>query len=306
VGLKGVRIQAIVRELEGEKIDILKYDNDARTFIKNAMSPAEIAQIVIMDEGKRQALAIVPESQLSLAIGKQGLNVRLANRLVDWNIDVKTLAQFQAMDISSEHRRAASALFGDADDYEEEISRMLELPGVDIAVAEILRANGIELIQDFLEYDDERLLSIPGITQSHIDVLRSLIEEFEFVEDEVAVDAEAVAGAGADAEAVAEADGQAALGDGQLGPADELSPVSPPADEAVPETAAADETARSGDTAVSDETVVSDETAVSEETVMSDEADDDVYECPECGAAITTDMTVCPKCGIGLSFEYED
>ena len=90
VGLRGVRIQAIVRELEGEKIDILKYDVDPRQFIRNALSPAEVNQVILLDEAKRQALAVVPENQLSLAIGKQGLNVRLANRLADWNIDVKT------------------------------------------------------------------------------------------------------------------------------------------------------------------------------------------------------------------------
>ena len=90
VGLKGVRIQAVIRELEGEKIDILKYDADPREFIKNALSPAEVTGVIILDENKRQALAIVPESQFSLALGKQGFNVRLANRLVDWNIDVKT------------------------------------------------------------------------------------------------------------------------------------------------------------------------------------------------------------------------
>ncbi len=95
VGLKGVRIQSVIRELEGEKIDILKYDADPCEFIKNALSPAEVTGVVILDEEKRQALAVVSESQFSLAIGKQGLNVRLADRLVDWNIDVKTEDQYE-------------------------------------------------------------------------------------------------------------------------------------------------------------------------------------------------------------------
>jgi N utilization substance protein A len=80
VGLKGVRIQSIIRELEGEKVDVLKYDVDPRRFIKNALLPAEVEDVYILDESKRAALAVVPDSQLSLAIGKQGLNVRLANR----------------------------------------------------------------------------------------------------------------------------------------------------------------------------------------------------------------------------------
>ena len=123
-----MRIQSVIRELEGEKIDILKFDPDPRRFIKNALSPAEVRDVVILDEGKRQALAVVPESQLSLAIGKQGLNVRLANRLVDWNIDVKTEEQYSGMDITSESKRAVSELFSDADQYEEEITRIAELP----------------------------------------------------------------------------------------------------------------------------------------------------------------------------------
>ena len=96
--------------MEGEKIDVLKYDTDPTVYIKNALSPAEVQQVYILDEAKRQALAVVSDSQLSLAIGKQGLNVRLANRLVDWNIDVKTESQFQEMDIF-ETKKAVSDLW---------------------------------------------------------------------------------------------------------------------------------------------------------------------------------------------------
>jgi N utilization substance protein A len=238
VGLKGVRIQSVIRELEGEKIDILKYDPDPRRFIKNALSPAEVRDVVILDEAKRQALAIVPESQLSLAIGKQGLNVRLANRLVDWSIDVKTEMQYADMDISSESKRAVSELFGD-DQYEEEIARVSELPGVDQDAAKALMENGVEYIEDFLALTEEQLAGLRGITAEQLESLRSLIdenveivEEGDYAEEEVS------------AEALAEA----------------------------PE----------------------------------EEAEIEEFDCPECGAKITVDMTVCPNCGIGLSFEYED
>ena len=100
VGLKGSRIQNVIQELLGEKIDVLKYDPDPTVFIKNALSPAEVSRVVILDEDKRQALALVPDSQFSLAIGKQGQNVRLANRLCDWNIDVKTEDQAADMNLS--------------------------------------------------------------------------------------------------------------------------------------------------------------------------------------------------------------
>jgi N utilization substance protein A len=236
VGLKGVRIQAVIRELEGEKVDILKFDPDAKRFIKNALSPAEVRDVIILDEGKHQALAVVADSQLSLAIGKQGLNVRLANRLVDWNIDVKTEAQFAEMDIASESRRAVSELFGDS----EEISKISELPGISKETAEGLLKNNIEFIEDFLSLSEEAISNLEGINAAQIDELRRLIEEYvEIVEDE---------------EPVEETEG--------TGPAEE-------------------------------------------ETAEEEDAPEE-YECPECGARITVDMTNCPNCGIGLSFEYEE
>ncbi|MDR2795464.1 MAG: transcription termination factor NusA [Spirochaetaceae bacterium] len=176
VGLKGVRIQSIIRELEGEKIDVLKYDPDPQRFIKNALSPAEVREVIILDEGRHRALAIVSESQLSLAIGKQGLNVRLANRLVDWEIDVKTLSQFEEMGITSEPRAAASRLFGEGE-YEDEISTISELPGVDETVAALLAQNDIEYIEDFINTDDEKLLEIEGLKKEQLDALRNLIDE---------------------------------------------------------------------------------------------------------------------------------
>jgi len=234
VGLKGVRIQAVIKELEGEKIDILKYDPDPRRFIKNALSPAEVREVIILDEGKHQALAVVSDSMLSLAIGKQGLNVRLANRLVDWNIDVKTESQFAEMDIAAESRRAVSELFGDAEGYDDEISRISELPGVDSFIAKTLLDNGIDFIEDFLGLAQEEL-EAKGLTPEQLDGLRKLIEEYvEIVEEEEQFE----------------------------------------------------------------------ETQESEESEETAEADE--YECPECGAKITVEMTTCPSCGIGLSFEYEE
>jgi len=237
VGLKGVRIQAVIKELEGEKIDILKYDPDPTKFIKNALSPAEVRHVIIMDESKHQALAIVNDSMLSLAIGKQGLNVRLANRLVDWNIDVKTESQFAEMDIKAETRRAVSELFGDTEDIDDEISRISELPGVDGRIAQLLLDNGIDFIEDYLALSQDELES-KGLSSAELDGLRKLIDEYvEIVEDD----------------AYEEEEGEKES-----------------------------------------------EEAEEEETEVEE------YECPECGAKITVDMTTCPSCGIGLSFEYED
>jgi N utilization substance protein A len=253
VGLKGVRIQAVIRELEGEKIDILKYDPDPRRFIKNALSPAEVRDVVILDEGKHQALAVVNDSQLSLAIGKQGLNVRLANRLVDWNIDVKTDVQFEEMDIASESRRAVSELFGDAESYGEELSRISELPGVDPQVAAALLENNIDFIEDFLALSEEELGGLKGLSGEQLSALRQLIEEYVEVVEE---------------------------GEEEGGYFDEE-----PGEDAVEE--------------------AGEEEPVPPRAEAEVEAEE-VYECPECGAKITVDMTNCPQCGIGLSFEYEE
>ncbi len=185
VGLKGVRIQAIVRELEGEKIDILKYDSDTISFIRNALSPAEVQDIVVLDGGKRQALAIVPEQQLSLAIGKQGLNVRLANRLVDWNIDVKTEAQFSEMDVSLEISRAASDLFSGITDNDEEITRIGELPDIPERLVSLLKENGIELIETLISLTNDELRSLTGLTPSDVEQIQKIIEDnVEIIESE--------------------------------------------------------------------------------------------------------------------------
>ena len=254
VGLKGVRIQAVIRELEGEKIDILRYDPDPRVFIKNALSPAEVTGVVILDEEKRQALAVVPESQFSLAIGKQGLNVRLANRLADWNIDVKTEEQYEDFDqLLAESRKAARDLFNESDEEVYEIASLAELPGADQKTVEVLAAHGISDIQDFITAKEEgKLADMEDLSQESIDEIGALIDQtVEFVEDGTAEGAENS------------------------------------------ETAAAQAGASENESAEN-------------EAAPSGEADEEVYECPECGAKITTDMTNCPNCGIGLSFEYED
>ena len=185
VGLKGVRIQNVIRELSNEKIDVRRYDEDPAEFIKNALSPAQVERVVIMDAEKRQALAIVEESQFSLAIGRQGQNVRLANRLCDWNIDVKTIEQAQDIDFSSVTTVAtARNLFNDEEEYDE-ITTVAELPGVDAEVAALLKANGIEQIQDFVDAYENNSIHIENVTKEQLDAINNLINDnVEFVEEE--------------------------------------------------------------------------------------------------------------------------
>ena len=185
VGLKGVRIQNVIRELLNEKIDVLKWDSDPTVFIKNALSPAQVQRVLITDAEKRQALAIVEESQFSLAIGRQGQNVRLANKLCDWNIDVKTVEQAAELDLSAFNTvQSAHALFNDDVTYDE-ITTVAELPGVDAHVAELLKANGIEQIEQFVEGFDAGTISIDGISQDELEKVNKLISEnVEFVDEE--------------------------------------------------------------------------------------------------------------------------
>ena len=186
VGLKGVRIQNVIRELLNEKIDVLKYDPDPVVFIKNALSPAQVERVIIMDNDKRQALAIVEDSQFSLAIGRQGQNVRLANRLCDWNIDVKTIEQAEEMDLSAVSTvQNARNLFSDNEESYDEITTVAELPGVDAEVAKLLKDNGIEEIQDFVEAYDNKSINIEGVSQEALDKVNALItENVEFVEED--------------------------------------------------------------------------------------------------------------------------
>ena len=188
VGTKGVRIQNVIRELLGEKIDVLRYDADPAVFIQNALSPAQVNRVVILDAEKKQALAIVDDSQFSLAIGKQGQNVRLANRLCDWHIDVKTEEQCAGMDFSDKATTlAARNLFKDEPaEADEEITTVAELPGVSETSAEILKANGIQDIVKFIEaYDNKSVEQIEGLSKEEIESIYALIKEnVEFVEEQ--------------------------------------------------------------------------------------------------------------------------
>lgn len=116
IGARGSRIQAVVNELRGEKIDVIRWSPDPANYISNALSPARVDAVRLMDPEERQAHVLVPEDQLSLAIGKEGQNVRLAARLTGWKIDIKDVAKYDqaaedaAMSEILEQRRAAQAV----------------------------------------------------------------------------------------------------------------------------------------------------------------------------------------------------
>src|SRR5258708_26898042 len=122
VGMRGSRVQAVVGELQGEKIDIIPWSGDPATFVVNALAPAEVAKVVL-DEEQRRIAVVVPDEQLSLAIGRRGQNVRLASMLTGWDIDIMTEAE--ESERRTEEFRTRSALFIEALDVDDVIAHLL-------------------------------------------------------------------------------------------------------------------------------------------------------------------------------------
>ena len=143
VGMRGSRVQSVVQELRGEKIDIIPYTEDAAKFVSSALSPAKVNRVFV-DEENRAMTVIVPDDQLSLAIGKNGQNVRLAVKLTGWKIDVKS---------------ETMAAEKDDDGYK----ALTKIPGIGPAMAEKLFAQGIKSIAMLAAMEPESLSAIPGV-----------------------------------------------------------------------------------------------------------------------------------------------
>jgi transcription termination/antitermination protein NusA len=124
IGARGSRIQVVVNELRGEKIDVIRWSPDPATYIANALSPARVDEVRLIDSEARQALVLVPDNQLSLAIGKEGQNVRLAARLTGWKIDIKDSAKYDALqeEVANSRRMAEDADEPLDDEFEDEIA----------------------------------------------------------------------------------------------------------------------------------------------------------------------------------------
>ncbi|MHC8507966.1 MAG: transcription termination factor NusA [Rhodospirillales bacterium] len=126
IGMRGSRVQAVVGELQGEKIDIIQWSPDTATFVVNALAPAEVTKVVI-DEDKNTVEVVVPDDQLSLAIGRRGQNVRLASQLSEWNIDILTEAE--ESERRNEEFNARSQMYIDALDVDDVIAHLLVTEG---------------------------------------------------------------------------------------------------------------------------------------------------------------------------------
>ena len=182
VGLKGSRVQAVVSELGGERIDIVPWHPDPEIFARRALAPARVAK-VISDSERHVITAIVDEDQLSLAIGRNGQNVRLASQLIGWQLDLYSSRDWLA-------RGAESALFGGADEYEIADFPLSELEGLTPATLAALQAAGIETFLNVLDMEKDDFLQVPGIDEEEAGRLVSLIDELTVVEELPAPSAE--------------------------------------------------------------------------------------------------------------------
>ncbi|CDG41263.1 MULTISPECIES: transcription termination factor NusA [Asaia] len=162
VGMRGSRVQAVVAELQGEKIDIIPWSPQAATFVVNALAPAEVTKVV-MDEEAGRVEVVVPNEQLSLAIGRRGQNVRLASQLTRWDIDILTEAE--ESERRQEEFRKRTQLFVDALD-------------VDDVIAGLLVTEGFHTIEELAYADPDELHAIEGFDESVAEELMRRAEEF--------------------------------------------------------------------------------------------------------------------------------
>jgi N utilization substance protein A len=148
VGIKGSRVQAVVQELRGEKIDIVEFDEDPARFVCAALAPAEVSRVII-DEANHAMEIIVPDDQLSLAIGRSGQNVRLAAQLTGWKLDINSESRVKEL------REFAEKSLG-------------SLPGVNEVLIETLYAHGFRMARDIAEANPEVLIQVPGVDPERI------------------------------------------------------------------------------------------------------------------------------------------
>ncbi len=218
VGMKGMRVQSIIRELRGEKIDIIPYNEETVAFAQKALSPAKVTRVQITDPENKKLEVIVEDSQLSLAIGKKGQNVRLASKLIGWDIDIK----------SEEEKRR---------EIEEQMTALTApttpltvLAGVGPKTIEKIEAAGITSLEKLASMTPEQLMEIPGIGEKMVDKIYQAVNRFYEGGEAAAVPAE--------------------------GPTEPASETTEPAAEAVEATAPAEpeaETAAQSTTEVPDE-----------------------------------------------------
>src|SRR3989442_13418026 len=166
VGMKGMRVQSIIRELRGEKIDIIPYNEETVAFAQKALSPAKVTRVQITDPENKKLEVIVEDSQLSLAIGKKGQNVRLASKLIGWDIDIKS--EEEKRQEIEEQMTALTA----------PVKALTSLAGVGAKTIEKIEAAGINSVEKLAGMTPEQLMEIPGIGEKMVDKIYQAVNRF--------------------------------------------------------------------------------------------------------------------------------
>ncbi|HXW31205.1 MAG TPA: transcription termination factor NusA [Xanthobacteraceae bacterium] len=162
VGMRGSRVQAVVNELQGEKIDIIPWSPDIPTFVVNALAPAEVAKVVL-DEDRERIEVVVPDAQLSLAIGRRGQNVRLASQLTGWDIDILTEQE------ESERRQA---------EFENRTRMFMDALNVDEVVGQLLASEGFTSVEELAMVDEKEIASIEGFDSDTAEELQARARDY--------------------------------------------------------------------------------------------------------------------------------
>jgi N utilization substance protein A len=178
VGMKGMRVQSIIRELRGEKIDIIEYHEDAVTFAEKALQPAKVSRVTIVDSGDKHLEVVVDDSQLSLAIGKKGQNVRLAAKLLGWKIDIK-----------SEEEKRQEVELQMAAMSPPPTTPLESVPGLGEGIVEKLTAAGVTTVEALADMTPEQLEAIEGIGPKTVEKISLAVNNY-FASLEAGVTAE--------------------------------------------------------------------------------------------------------------------
>jgi len=167
VGMKGMRVQSIIRELRGEKIDIIEFSEEITTFAEKALQPAKVSRVSISDLTDKQLEVIVDDSQLSLAIGKKGQNVRLAAKLLGWKIDIKSEEEKR-----QEVEQQMQALTGGPSTPIEQVTELGE------SIIQKLIAGGITTVEALADMTPEQLEEIPGIGEKTLERISVAVRHY--------------------------------------------------------------------------------------------------------------------------------
>ncbi len=162
VGMRGARVQAVVNELQGEKVDIIQWNPDAASFIVNALAPAEVTKVVL-DEDSNRIEVVVPEAQLSLAIGRRGQNVRLASQLTGWDIDILTEQE------ESERRQK---------EFGERTQLLMDTLDVDEVIAQLLVTEGFASVEEVAFVDLGEIANIEGFDENTAEQIQTRAREY--------------------------------------------------------------------------------------------------------------------------------